>query len=78
MRQQGTPNYRVRSVGPDGFILHECGTSAGNLAEAQARACQLARSIMAAGPEGKVWIGWSVDVTNVAGRPLVSIPFAMA
>jgi hypothetical protein len=71
-------NYRFRSVRPDGLVMHEFGASSADLSEAQAQACRLARSLAAAGPQGKSWGGWCVDVTDSSGRLLLRIPFAMA
>ena len=71
-------DYRFRSVRPDGLVMHELGATSTSLAEAQAYACLLARSLVAAGPEGKSWDGWYVDVLDMAGRMLLGVPFTMA
>ena len=70
--------YRFRSVRPDGLIMHEFGATSADLAEAQAHACRLARSLVAAGPQGKRWDEWCVDVTDSSGRLLLRIPFSTA
>ena len=72
------PDYRFRSVRPDGSIMHQLGRTSASLAEAQAGACQLARSLVAAGPEGKSWSGWCVDVVDTTGRLALRVPFSMA
>ena len=68
--------YRLRSVRPDGLVVHECGTGAADLTQARADAQQLARSVIAAGPTGKSWEGWCVDVLNERGQWMLRIPFS--
>ena len=71
------PDYRFRSTRPDGLVMHELGTTSASLAEAQAYACQLARSLITASPEGKSWGGWCVEVIDTSGRLLLRVPFSM-
>lgn len=68
--------YRLRSVRPDGLVVHECATAAADLTQAQADARQLARSVIAAAPTGKSWAGWSVDVLNASGQWVLRVPFS--
>ena len=60
--------FMLQSVNPKGFVVHAFTVPATHLDEAQALACRFAASLVAGGPDGKDWSGWSVEVLDLFGR----------
>ena len=72
------PSFTFQSVNPRGAVVHAFTVPAAHLDEAHALARRWAASLMEGGPEGKDWSGWSVEVLDLFGRCLLSVPITAA
>lgn len=72
------PEFILQSVNPKGAVVHAVGVPSAGLIEAQALARRFAASLVEAGPEGKNWSGWSVEILDPFGRYALSVPVPAA
>ena len=72
------PSFTCQSANPRGAVMHTFTVPAAHLGEAHALARRWAASLVAGSPEGKDWSGWSVEVLDLFGRYLLSVPMTAA
>jgi hypothetical protein len=68
------PDFTLQTVNPRGAVEQTISVPASDIIEAHALARRFAASLVDAGPEGKNWSGWSIEILDPFGRYSLSVP----
>ena len=68
------PRYRFGLIDAAGRAVYECSETAADFEEALFLARWLARSLALYRPVEENWSGWSVEMADDSGSPLLDIP----